>query len=169
MNHDAGYKRLFAHPELVADLLTGFVREPWIAELDFGTLEKYPTEFIDDRLRQRRNDIIFLKTRLPAVQLPELSELEEIRIMLTDRVIDWTQQWKQEGLQQGMESERRALLRLIRRRFGAAVADGSIPALERIQQPAALEELFEQALDCPDEQTWLARLATASSPVPDRH
>jgi hypothetical protein len=92
---------------------------------------------------------------------------------LTDRVIDWTQQWKQEGLQQGLqqglESERRALLRLIRRRFGAAVADGSIPALERIQQPAALEELFEQVLDCPDEQTWLALLATASPPVPDRH
>lgn len=59
MNHDAGYKRLFAHPELVADLLTGFVREPWIAELDFGTLEKYPTEFIDDRLRQRRNNLIW--------------------------------------------------------------------------------------------------------------
>jgi hypothetical protein len=254
--HDSGYKRLFSHPEMIRDLLIGFVCEPWIAELDFATLEKYPGEVIDDRLRPRRNDVIwrlrcgpdwlyvyvllefqsgvhpfmaarlstyldllyqdlirgrqlgrrrrlppvlpivlyngrrrwtaptdladliepgpagldayrprlryllidesayadaqlapmrnlaaalfrlensrgpepvravlsalaewladpeqmelrrsfviwlheaFFKTRLPAVQFPELSNLEEIRIMLTDRVLDWTQQWKQEG------------------------------------------------------------------------
>ena len=43
----------------------------------------------------------FLKTRLPNVSFPELNHLEEIRIMLTERVLDWTQQWKQEGLHRG--------------------------------------------------------------------
>jgi predicted transposase YdaD len=35
------------------------VDEPWVSEVDFATLEKYPTEFIDDRLRQRRNDVMW--------------------------------------------------------------------------------------------------------------
>ena len=58
-DHDPGYKRLFSHPEMIRDLLIGFVREDWISRLDFATLEKYPTEFIDDRLRQRRNDVVW--------------------------------------------------------------------------------------------------------------
>ena len=58
-DHDPGYKRLFSHPEMIRDLLIGFVREPWVADLDFTTLEKYPGEFTDDRLRQRRNDVIW--------------------------------------------------------------------------------------------------------------
>jgi hypothetical protein len=34
-DHDHGYKRLFSHPEMIRDLLIGFVREPWIADLDW--------------------------------------------------------------------------------------------------------------------------------------
>jgi hypothetical protein len=59
MDHDSGYKRLFSHPEMMRDLLVGFVKEPWVAEVDFATMEKYPTEFVDDRLRQRRSDVIW--------------------------------------------------------------------------------------------------------------
>ncbi|MFO7640247.1 MAG: Rpn family recombination-promoting nuclease/putative transposase [Candidatus Competibacteraceae bacterium] len=67
--HDHGYKRLFSHPEMIRDLLLGFVREPWIADLDFATLEKYPGEFIDDRLQQRRNDVILATMRNLAAAL----------------------------------------------------------------------------------------------------
>ncbi|MFO1424705.1 MAG: transposase [Candidatus Competibacteraceae bacterium] len=81
--------------------------------------------------------------------------------MLSERIVEWTEQWKQEGLQQGLHSERRALLRLIRRRFGDTVADQSAPTLEGIAQPPVLEDLFENLLDCPDENTWLARLRAA--------
>ncbi|MFZ1641146.1 MAG: Rpn family recombination-promoting nuclease/putative transposase [Candidatus Contendobacter sp.] len=328
-DHDHGYKRLFSHPEMIRDLLLGFVPADWIAELDFTTLEKYPTEFIDDRLRNRRSDVIwrvrwgrdwlyiyillefqsgvhrfmamrlftyidllyqdlirsrqlgrprrlpsvlpvvlyngrrrwmaptdlealiepgpaglaayrpqtryllidesayadaelasmrnlvaalfrlensrgpeavrevlaalvdwlaapeqeelrhsfliwlregFLKARLPSVAFPELNNLEEARIMLTERVVDWTQQWKQEGLQEGLQegrqegrqeglySERRLLLRQIRRRFGETVAAQSAPALERIEQLAVFEDLGEELFDCADETAWLARL-----------
>ena len=34
--HDAGYKKLFSHPRLVADFLRGFVPEDWVQQLDFG-------------------------------------------------------------------------------------------------------------------------------------
>ena len=39
-DHDTGYRLLFSHPEMVRDLLTGFVPESWVAELDLDTLEK---------------------------------------------------------------------------------------------------------------------------------
>ena len=32
--HDHSYKLLFSHPEMVADLLRGYVREPWVEQLD---------------------------------------------------------------------------------------------------------------------------------------
>jgi len=325
-DHDHGYKRLFSHPEMIRDLLLGFVPADWIAELDFTTLEKYPTEFIDDRLRHRRSDVIwrvrwgrdwlylylllefqsgvqrfmamrlftyidllyqdlirgrqlgrprrlpsvlpivlyngqrrwtaptdldtliqkgpaglvayrpqtryllidegayadaelasmrnlaaalfrlensrgpeavrevvaalaewlaepdqeelrhsflvwlregFLKVRLPKVSLPELNNLEEARIILTERVVDWTQQWKQEGRQEGrqeglaegqQQGERRLLLRQIRRRFSEAIALQSASILERIEQLSVFEDLGEELLDCADETAWLARL-----------
>jgi flagellar biosynthesis/type III secretory pathway protein FliH len=110
-----------------------------------------------------------LKARLPKVSFPELNNLEEVRNMLTERVVDWTQQWKQEGLQeglqrglqQGLHSERRLLQRLIRRRFGEAVATRSAPALERIEQLSVFETLGEELFDCADEAAWLARLRAA--------
>lgn len=116
----------------------------------------------------------FLKTRLPATPFPELNDLEEIRIMLSERVLDWTVQWKQQGLQQGrqegrqeglqegLQGERRLLVRQIRRRFGEAIALQSAPTLERIEQQAVFEELGEDLVDCADDIAWLARLQAAA-------
>ncbi|HEY2289294.1 MAG TPA: hypothetical protein VGM86_01215 [Thermoanaerobaculia bacterium] len=33
--HDSGYKLLFSHPEMVEDLIRGFVHEDWVRDLDF--------------------------------------------------------------------------------------------------------------------------------------
>jgi hypothetical protein len=46
MNHDHSYKLLFSHAEMVADLLRGFVREDWVKQLDFSTLEKVSGSFM---------------------------------------------------------------------------------------------------------------------------
>ena len=99
--------------------------------------------------------------------------------MLTERVVDWTREWKQQGLQEGrqqglqegrqqglqegrqqglQQGERRLLLRQIRRRFGEAIATQSAPALERIEQLSVFEALGEELFDCADEAAWLARL-----------
>ncbi|SEI49997.1 Rpn family recombination-promoting nuclease/putative transposase [Nitrosomonas eutropha] len=59
MNHDHGYKLLFSHPEMVADLLRGFVREDWIKYLDFSTLEKINGSYVIDDLRERHDDVIW--------------------------------------------------------------------------------------------------------------
>jgi len=59
MEHDNSYKLLFSEPEIVADLLKGFVDEPWVKYLDFSTLEKMPTHCITDDLRDREDDVIW--------------------------------------------------------------------------------------------------------------
>ena len=33
--HDNSYKLLFSHPQMVKDLLIGFVKEAWVEQLDF--------------------------------------------------------------------------------------------------------------------------------------
>ena len=52
--HDDGYKPLFSHPEMVADLLRGFVHEDWVRDLDFSTLEKVPGSYVTPELRAGR-------------------------------------------------------------------------------------------------------------------
>jgi hypothetical protein len=57
--HDNGYKRLFSHPEMVEDLIRGFVREDWVKELDFSTLERVPGQYVTRRLRSRESDVVW--------------------------------------------------------------------------------------------------------------
>ncbi|MCX6028332.1 MAG: Rpn family recombination-promoting nuclease/putative transposase [Chloroflexi bacterium] len=59
MEHDASYKKLFSYPQMVADLLRGFVHEPWVAEADLGTLEKVSGSYVADDLREREDDTIW--------------------------------------------------------------------------------------------------------------
>ena len=41
-DHDSGYKFLFSTPELVRDLIIGFVPDEWLASLDYSTRERVP-------------------------------------------------------------------------------------------------------------------------------
>lgn len=57
MDHDQSYKLLFSHAEMVADLLRGFVREDWVQQLDFDSLEKFNGSYVADDLREREDDV----------------------------------------------------------------------------------------------------------------
>jgi predicted transposase YdaD len=59
MHHDSSYKLIFANPEMMRDLFVGFVNEPWVADIDFSTLERFPNTYITDDLRRREDDIIW--------------------------------------------------------------------------------------------------------------
>ena len=59
MDHDHSYKLLFSHPEMVADLIRGFVREEWVQHLDFTSLEKVSGSYVADDLREREDDVIW--------------------------------------------------------------------------------------------------------------
>jgi predicted transposase YdaD len=58
-DHDHGYKLLFSHSAMVADLLRAFVHEDWVRELDFSTLERVGGTFVTQALRERESDIIW--------------------------------------------------------------------------------------------------------------
>jgi predicted transposase/invertase (TIGR01784 family) len=57
--HDSSYKLLFSHPQMVEDLLRGFVQEEWVRDLDFSTLEKVSGTYVSDDLRDRADDVIW--------------------------------------------------------------------------------------------------------------
>jgi predicted transposase/invertase (TIGR01784 family) len=59
MDHDNGYKALFSHPEMVADLIRGFVHEDWVRDLDFSTLERVEGRFVTRRLQRRESDVVW--------------------------------------------------------------------------------------------------------------
>lgn len=57
--HDNIYKLLFSEPQMIIDLLEGFVHESWVKELDFSSLEKVATHYVADDLRSREDDLIW--------------------------------------------------------------------------------------------------------------
>lgn len=57
--HDSSYKFLFSNPELVRDLVMGFIPDDWLHSLDYSTLEKVSCSYVSDDLKQREDDIVW--------------------------------------------------------------------------------------------------------------
>jgi hypothetical protein len=57
--HDTGYKLLFSDPLMVRDLVQGFIDDPWLAQLDFGTLEKVNGQYVTEDMRAREDDVVW--------------------------------------------------------------------------------------------------------------
>ena len=60
---DTAYKQLFAHPEMVRDLLLGFVPGTWIRQLDLSSFERVSGSYVGDGGQQRHSDMVW-KVRL---------------------------------------------------------------------------------------------------------
>ena len=54
--HDPIYRRLFAFPRMVGDLLRAVGDPDWIGDVDLESLEKLPAEHVGDSSQQRRGD-----------------------------------------------------------------------------------------------------------------
>jgi hypothetical protein len=90
---------------------------------------------------------VLLPARVPGVEIPNFSELQELHDMLAERVKTWTQEWKEQGLREGrQEGEAKLLRRLLTRRFGPLPSW----AEERLGQAseAELEEWADRVLEC---------------------
>ncbi len=57
--YDLAYKRLFSHPQLVRELLVGFVQQTWVQRLDFDSLDRANPQFVSDDLRERTHDLVW--------------------------------------------------------------------------------------------------------------
>jgi predicted transposase/invertase (TIGR01784 family) len=83
---------------------------------------------------------VLLPSRMSGVEFTQLNELQEVRSMLAERVVEWTESWEQQGIQKGIakgmekgiqkgmelgigqgiqQGEAALLLRLLERRFGS--------------------------------------------------
>lgn len=58
-DHDRRYKYLFSHPGFVERLLTSFVDEPFVMDLDFSTLERVNSTFVSEEFARREADVIW--------------------------------------------------------------------------------------------------------------
>ena len=56
---DRGYKKLFSHPRMVEDLFKAFIKEDFVSEIDFSTLERVNNSFVTDDFKDREADIIW--------------------------------------------------------------------------------------------------------------
>ncbi len=57
--YDSGYKKLFSNHEFLRQLLTGFVNEEWINEIEYSTVERLDKSFVSDEFVERESDIIY--------------------------------------------------------------------------------------------------------------
>ncbi len=132
-----------------------------------GSLE----EWLADRPDLRRMIAGWLRATLMRradyrILLPEVNDLQELRLMLADRLEEWAHQYKAEGMQQGIqqgklqgrqegrqEGEALALQRLLVRRFGevspsvldkiATASNEQIEAwLDRVLEAPTLDAVF---------------------------
>jgi hypothetical protein len=58
-DQDHAYKLLFSHAEMIRDLLEGFVKEEWLSQLDYESLERVGSSYVSDDLRERSDDVVW--------------------------------------------------------------------------------------------------------------
>ncbi len=90
--HDETYKKLFAFPRMVEDLLRGFVAGLRVDDIDFSTLQKLSAEYVSDELLRRHGDAVW-RVRLRGhwlylVVLLEFQSRDEPRMAL--RILTYT-------------------------------------------------------------------------------
>ncbi|MGV7210206.1 Rpn family recombination-promoting nuclease/putative transposase [Oxalobacteraceae bacterium A2-2] len=57
--HDHLYKQLFSHPELVRELLRGFVPQDWAQRLELDALERVNASYVGRHGAQRHDDLVW--------------------------------------------------------------------------------------------------------------
>lgn len=58
-HHDLGYKLLFAHPELVRELVSGFTPFDWLGSLDASVFERVNPSYVSEHMSERQDDIVW--------------------------------------------------------------------------------------------------------------
>ena len=109
-------------------------------------------------------------------ELPEMEDLEEVRMTLEERVKEWPAQWLREGREQGLaqgreqgleqgreqglEHERALLRRMVALRFGAETGERLAALMAKIADADRLAEVGDRLVRCDDGDEFLAQVAT---------
>ncbi|MCP3961850.1 MAG: transposase [bacterium] len=127
----------------------------------------------DPELRELRRDMAtwlrraVLPARLPGIEIPELQDLQEAKIMLAERAARWPKQWMAEGYEKGhaegleqgrraalLDGRRLALTELIEEKFGplkprhdgviAGASDADLKKwLRKVLSAATVSDVFQ--------------------------
>lgn len=57
--HDRGYTKLFSNLEIFRELITTFVHEPWVNDLDFSKCELVKDSFLSKRYKKTFTDLLY--------------------------------------------------------------------------------------------------------------
>jgi len=122
---------------------------------DVSDIVKLLIEWLKDRPDLRKMFARWLSATLMrkpeyGILLPEVDDLQEIKVMLADKVEVWAKSYiaegKQEGLQEGLQKgEMLALQKLLAKRFGAISAE-TISLISNAPV-ADIERWFDRAID----------------------
>ena len=101
-------------------------------------------------------------------ELPEMEDLEEVRMTLEERVKEWPAQWLRKGREQGLaqgreqgfEHERALLRRMAALRFGAETGERLAALMAKIADADRLAEVGDRLVRCDDGDEFLAQVAT---------
>lgn len=77
------------------------------------------------------------------MEIPQIADLQEVKAMLANRVVEWTQEWKREGFERGLTEARTVLVHHLEARFGL-LPDSTRSRLEAIDSVAALMEMMSR-------------------------
>lgn len=58
-HQDRGYRKLFSNKVLFRQLITSFVSQPWVQELDFSTCELIPATFVSREYKTTFSDLLY--------------------------------------------------------------------------------------------------------------
>jgi hypothetical protein len=88
---------------------------------------------------------VLLPARLPGERIPQVADLQEVKLMLVERVKEWTEEWKQQGRQESIEQVRAILRQNLEKRFGP-LSEEAHRRLEAMEQARAtlLQDLEER-------------------------
>ena len=111
----------------------------------------------------------FLEVVLP-VYLPEeklgefgnLRDLVEVRQMLSENMVKWSEEWLAKGEAKGLaQGQRSLLIRQAQARFGAGAAAEFGDHLQRVDSPETLATIGEWLLTCASSEALLAKVRRA--------
>lgn len=57
--HDTSYKKIFSNPRIVEELITSFVNEEWVHEIDYSNMERIDKSFVTAEFLKRESDVIY--------------------------------------------------------------------------------------------------------------
>ncbi len=103
---------------------------------------------------------------MPGVDFDNLNELQEVKSMLAERVIEWTEQWEQRGMQKGFK---KGIEQGIDRGIQQGRQEGEASLLLRLMErrSGSVDEVICNRLQTADAETllrWGDRLLNAASP-----